>query len=56
MVWVYLRASKPHIPNRHHLYRVAEIVAMATCGTVSNAVGMIGTKAGQSVQIATMVV
>jgi hypothetical protein len=54
-VWVYLRASNPHLPSHHDLVHVAEIVAMDTCMTVSNVVGMIGTEAGLSVQTGMLV-
>jgi hypothetical protein len=51
--WVYLQASKPHLPSHwhHNSGHVAEIVAMATCSTVANVVGMIDTEAGLSVQL-----
>ena len=53
-VWVYLRASKPRLPGHHNLGRVTEIVAIATCATVSNVVGMIGTEAVLCVQTVAM--
>jgi hypothetical protein len=40
-----VRASEPHIPSHHNLYRIAEMVVMVTCTTVSIVVGMIGTEA-----------
>ncbi|KAI0274272.1 hypothetical protein BGY98DRAFT_935996 [Russula aff. rugulosa BPL654] len=43
-------SSNLHLPSHHDLVHVAEIVAMDTCTTVSNVVGMIGTEAGLSVQ------